>query len=433
MCARSESDRGDVPGRSAARPVLLLLLLLGGGGAGLLALRTLVPGAAAEVTAPTPQVLEAVRLLLSDDAREEARGEHALRRLGAAVVPQLRYWVRKVRSESDRVETLLRELEGLEKMEPSAATTTASDFLYRKLLAARELARESRHREALALSEALLLLDTDNPYAWELRRLVRQSRRRLAAKELLEPSIEVGKLVYESGESPRVNFRLTNHKRDLVRIGLQGGFVGEVDMVVTRRFLDGSMRRDGRKLQVRVPANVPAILIGPAQAWECAVEMETEGLSPLEGAVARCQVEGRFRPHRWTSGSEEPSVLENLSLEVPMAEFWIVPQGQKDLCERPLEKLTAALLFKKEAPSVVAGWVAVWSAEEDRFLNDKLVDTLVSHIGELEPPMLDVAGQLLAAATGQSFGSEPVLWATWWEKVNAERRDRVEPGSPAPR
>jgi hypothetical protein len=366
---------------------------------------------------PKPEVIEGLRLLLSKDPTNEARGELILRRLGASIHPQLRYWVRKVRSEASRVELFAASLAGQSEGTP-VENLTADEFLYQKTLEARKLAAAGKHAEAQRLAEAVVALDVGNPHAWLLRRLARQARHRIAAKEVLEPSVVAAQLAYAVGEKPEVVFRLRNHQRRAITIELDKGVLGEVDMTVTRRLLDGSMARLQRKLRVQIETDEPRIVIGPGQTWEYPVPVPFEKGLPLEGFLVRVQIAGRFRPTRWGGAGKE--AFENLSLQVPLTEFWMAPPGLHNGCEQPLEKLTAALLFGKREPLFAAGWIAVWAAQEDPFLNEKVVATLIAHVAELDPPRRVLAGQLLDAATGESFGDNSELWQRWWASHHPE-------------
>jgi hypothetical protein len=362
---------------------------------------------------PSPEVLQAIRLLLSSDPREEARGERALKRMGAAIVPELRYWVRKARNEADRVEIVLSDIEGAPEGKASSERMSASEFFHRKLVECRDLYRNGQVRLAASTAEAVVLLDPESPYAWELRRLVRRARERLVAEEVLEPLIEVEKLVYEAGETAEITFRITNHEARPARIRLDKGVLGTMDTLVTRQFLDGSARREELKLRIQVPQEVDQILIGPGRSWEQRVEFAAAAEWPRQGMVARVQVAGRFRPTRWTVEAKD----ENLSLSMPGVEFWVVPAGESAQCDRPLEKLTAALFFEKLEPFFVGGQLSVWAGEDDPYFNEKAIETLIMNMKDLDPKRLGLANQFLNQATGQHFPADPARWEAWWNKV----------------
>jgi len=397
-----------------------LLLLTGSCAIALLSMALLAREAFLKTAEPTPEVLQAIRLLLSEDSREEARGGHALRRMGTSIVPQLRYFVRKVRNEADRVDIVLSDLEGKGPADPGAASVSTNSFFHAKLLECRELSRKGEVRRALAIAEAVAVLDTDGPYTWEIRRLARRSKERLVAREVLEPEIESRKLVCEAGDKPEVFFRITNHESRLAQIRLEKGVLGTASMSITRFSLDGNSNREERMLRIKVPDNVEAILIEPGKTWEHAVEIDTVDAVPRVGIVARIQIEGRFRPTRWTVESKD----ENLSIRMPRTELWIVPPGEGELAEKPLEMLTAALFFGKLEPFFTGGQLAVWAAEEDPYLNEKVVETLIGNLAELDAGRKAIAGRLLNQATGQALAPEPARWKEWWGKMTGSKTSR---------
>ena len=358
------------------------------------------------------EVLQAIRLLLSDDPKEESKGQLALKRLGSSVIPQLRYWVRKVRNEADRVGIVLSELEGVAPRSLPAERLSVNEFFHQKLLECRSFTQKGDYRRALEIADAILLLDSDNPYAWELRRLSRRAKERLVAREVLEPTIDVEQLVYEVGQKPQIMFRILNHDSRVARIRLEKGVLGELDVSITHQSIDGTMRHEERKLRIEVADDVERIIIGPAQSFDHPLEFQgAEGVSGT--AVTRVQVKGRFRPTRWTVERKE----ENISISMNTTEFWIVPAGEKALADRPLVKLTAALVFGKMEPLFVGGQLSVWAAEDDPYLNEKLVDTLVESLEDLDESRRDLAVRFLVQTTGNQFSSDPKLWKEWWTKT----------------
>ena len=397
-----------------------------------------------EIAKPSAQVRDALRQLLSSDAKEEARGEARLRRMGAAIMPQLRYWVRKVRTEAQRVEVLLLEMEGEGPLPASAASMLTNEFFHRKLYEARELLVDGEHQTALQIVEAILVLDPENPYGWQMRRLARNARQSIASAELLEPSVTADRVAFEVHEKPKVFFRLANRSRKTVRIALNRGFVADVDMTVTRRFQQGAMRSERRKLAIRLEGDeliardaddeeiengkIRELVLDPGQTWERAVPLEIGKNLPLFGFIARVQLTARFRPARWGTDGTEGGDLENISIQTPVTELWVVPPGQADLCERPIEKLTAALLFGQEEPLFVAGWLTVWAAETDAYLNEKLLSTLISHLAELDATRLRLATAFLKAATWKDFGPDPEAWKSWWKR-RTQTPEPIESGS----
>ena len=69
--------------------------------------------------------------------------------------------------------------------------------------------------------------------------------------------------------------------------------------------------------------------------------------------------------------------------------------------------LTAALFFGKLEPFFVGGQLAVWAGEEDPYFNEKLVETLIGNLGELNAERKTMAGRFLNQATGQTLPPDP--------------------------
>jgi hypothetical protein len=346
-------------------------------------------------------------------------------------VPGLRVWVHGVRLDLDRVAALLADLEGEGGRTPSTEHVTAGELFSRKIAECRALVRKGDYRGGLALAEAILLLDRQNPYSWELRRLVRRAKERLVATQVLEPSVEASKLAYEVGEKPNLLFRVRNHEARVARIRLDRGVLGDLSVTVTRQFMDGSLKRDENRVLVQVSEDVDQVLVGPGLAWENPLAIVGLEDLPQSETVVRVQVAGRFRPRRWTVERED---TENIGLPMSAAEFWIVPKGQVDLCDRPLEKLTAGLFFKDSETIFVGGQLAVWAGEEDAYYNEDLVKTLVESLDDLDPVGQKLADRFLSQATGRRQGSEPAAWKEWWRKKVAESSPpRAEPVSASDR
>lgn len=365
---------------------------------------------------PGPQVLQALRWLLSSDPKEEARGAQVLRRMGASAAPQLRGWLKRVYAEAERVKSVLAGLGGPPDVK-CPEEVSAHELLYQKLLECRALLKAGEYLKAAELADAIVLIDKHHPQAWELRRLSRRAHERLVARDALEPRVDVEKLVFELGDRPEFTFHLVNHNASEARIRLDRGVVGDFGMTVTTQSVSGAMRMEQTKLRIQVPADVEEIVIGPGRTWEHKLRYEPAELPVLSGVVMRFKVEGRFRPSEWAVKGFE----SNQGLSTDEVELWMVPAGQSELCERPLEKLTTALLFGKLEPLFVGGQLAVWAGEEDPYLNEKVIETILSSLEELDAARLQVASRLLQQATGQEFGPHPSRWQAWWAKAHGEK------------
>ncbi|MGQ9589321.1 MAG: hypothetical protein ACUVYA_03390 [Planctomycetota bacterium] len=401
--------------RRVPRPIARGSLVLAAAWAAAACLWVLLPRAGrSEGEAVAPEVLQALRKFLSSDPSEEASGEQSIRLLGPRALPQIRAWASKVRHDLDRVSKLLERLEGTSSSGAPPSRRTVDEFLSQKLAECRQLVREGRYPDALALAEAAAILDRSGPYAWEFRRLARRAKEREVAAQKLEPAVDSSKLVYEIGERPRLSFRLENHDAKVARIRLDRGAIGEISSTVTRRWMDGSMKREETRLPVRIDSDVDQVLIGPGQTWERELGLDLDEGGLAGDCVARVQIAGRFRPARWTIERERD---ENIAISMNPLEFWIVPAGETDLCEKPLEKMVSALFFRKLRSFFVGGQIAVWVGEEDADFNEAVVRSLVTGLDDMDPETSKVAVRLLREATGFDFGEDRGRWKAWWGGV----------------
>ncbi len=363
------------------------------------------------LTKPKPRTVSAIQELLSANEALRRRGEKTLRLLGAAVIPELKYWAAASRGRAELVDELIAEMEGRTAADVRVAIAVR-DYLKSRFVEAKALAGEGHYRRALRLSQAILTLDDTNADSWAMRRFVRHCRERLVAAELIEPSFQVASQVYEIGRLPDLTFRLVNRQRGRVLIHLERGVIGEADVSIQRHFADGSWKHSTRRLRVKVDGNQDTILLGPGKSWETRIPLPLDEPLPLAGVVARVKIAGRFRPTRWTAG--DPN--ENVAIKLPDTEFWVVPPGQSKLCGRPLEKLSVAILLDKAESFFVGGQLAVWAGEYDDRYNGKLVETLVLQLDTLEPAQAKLAHSFLRQATGYEFDSVEA-WRKWWGEL----------------
>ena len=372
---------------------------------------------------PTPAVRDAIRDLLSRDAIREQRAERMLLKAGVSIVPQLRYWLERVRHDEDRVQKLLEELLAVsghaDDARPFPRDLRVADFFSRKLLEAKKLAQRGEYRRARAFAEALLTLDDDSPIAWELRRVAREARERVIASRL-EPRLDAGRTVYRLGETPDVVFRLVNRSKQTARIELVEGVIGTIDATVDQRSIDGSHSSKTRKLALRSTRDVSEIVLKPGEIWVQEVSLSgITGATALTGQVARLRVEGEFRPFRWRfDGNEE----DNLRIGVVPVECWFVPPSQIKGLASPLERLVSSIVLGGSEEFLVGGQLSVWAGRRDPVINEKLVEALIEHLDALDTKRRRLAGVFLAEATGKRYRSV-ADWRQWW----AQRRPGAAP------
>ena len=364
-------------------------------------------------------VLKAIRDVLSQNRNRERRGRLSVLRGGLKIVPQLRYWIRRVRFQAGRVESLVREIlqrhgSDLDGNSGFSRDVSVSEFFHRKLLEARRLAQQGNYRQAKRIAESLLELDKESPIAWELRRVVRESRERVVAEEL-EPRIDGGSLYYEVGEDLDIMFHLINRSRVPVSILLEKGVLGKLEIELMQRFLDGSASKNVEGVILRSRPRMRELVLEPGDVWMQKVSLKALKLKRLlhiSGAVARVRIVGKFRPTRWLFEGKKD---ENIPISIAPTEFWIVPPGQKKGLESPHKKLVAALFFGQTESFLVGGQLSVWAGKTDPILNEKLVEVLVDHLDELDEVRGKLAQIFLREATGKGY-KEVEKWQKWWAR-----------------
>ena len=379
---------------------------------------------AARAQKPSRSVLRAIRDALSGDVARERRGERALRGAGLAVASQLRYWIHRVRFEADRIESLLRDIarrhgDAGGRAPGWSRDIPVGDFFHRKLLEARRLAQRGDYRRARQIAEALLALDSESPVAWELRRVARQSRQRMALEEL-EPRLDVASLYHEVGEDPEVTFSLINRSRGPALITLEKGVLGKLRVTVTQRSVDGSATKRVESMILRARPRKDQLVLESGETWMQDVSLKPLALGKslgIAGAVARVEITGKFRPTRWVLDGKTD---ENIALDVAPVELWIVPPGHRSGLESPDKRLVTALFFGQLESFLVAGQLGVWAGKSDAVLNEKVVEVLVENLDELDAVRSKLALGFLREATGKGYRQKEE-WKKWWRTFQVSK------------
>ena len=320
----------------------------------------------------------AIQQFLKDDPQKQKRGENAIRRLGDQAVRELRVWIVRAQKSLERVSMLLENLEGLPQSD--ASDQEIRRFFLRKLESGWEALRNGDYQTARGIAEGLIALDPDSALLFNYRRLLLATDRRMLTKEVLEPSVEFRERVVEFGESPRVVFRLKNNSKDSMVITAQKGVLGTLEIETVRSLFQGNVLREVESAPIYTFDRLERVSLAAGESYEMDVPIELDVPETETGMVVRLQVVGRFRPSQWGVGERNVSI----SLELPEAECWAVPKGERDLALSPLKKLEVSVFFRRIQKFFAAGQLAVWAGEDDPVLNDRLIRLLVSSLEKLE-------------------------------------------------
>lgn len=361
----------------------------------------------------------AIRTFLKEDSEKQKRGAQALRALGEQAVKELRVWIARVEKNLARARILLEELDGAGKEKP--LDPTVRDFLARRLEAGWEALRKSDYEKARNIASALVALDGDSPRLFDYRRLLLATEKRMLAKEVLEPVVTFKERVYEFGEVPRLLFRLTNHSEDNMVVSARRGVLGVVDVTIDRVLFNGTQHRDRHTITIETFERAERLNIPHGQTKEIDLRVPYEAASDEKSTVVRIQVGGNFRPSQWGVKGRNVST----SLDLPEAECWLVPKGEKRLAESPLKKLEVALFFRRIEKFFTAGQLAVWAAQDDPVLNDKLTRLLIQSLTKLNSFGFTIANNLLLQTTGvrRARVDGPEFWKEWLEEQGDSKID----------
>lgn len=370
------------------------------------------------------EVKRAIKNVLKEDPAKQNQGIQELRQLGDRALRELRVWIARAEKSIERARRALQELEegNPSRLEPVVDPAVRS-FVLRKLEAGWEALREGDYKLARSLAQGLLALDPDSELLFDYRRLFLATEKRTLAKEVLEPLVEFHEQIYEFGEDPHVSFRLKNHSDDLMMVMAKRGVLGTLQIQIDKRLLNGGFLRESQSIEIKTYNNLERLNLPKGKGYETDVRIPVDVEKDETSMVIRVQVVGRFRPSQW--GVDGRNV--NVSLELPETECWLVPRGEgKELALSPLKNLEVALFFRQIQRFFCAGQLAIWAAEDDPVLRERLVRVLVGSLSRLDRIGFPIANHLLLQATGVdrkvAVGRE--FWQKWLEDHGEELKSR---------
>ena len=403
---------------------------------GLLAVLLLpVPMSSALAQDESRNFRRALRLYLSDKAKDRKAGEAALRKMSQAALGQLKSWIAKAEKNLARVSRLTAQLD------PESAPESdrqLRDFFLGKLEEGWDRLHDGNPVEARRIVEALLTFDGRSPRVFDYHRLLRATERRSLRDRVLEPSVRFTERVYEIGEEPIAIFRLRNRLEEQLVIGAQRGILGSLTIIIDRSPIQGSVHQDVTRSPIRTFQGVERLVLPGKGEKEIRIPIPLEESLSTSGLVLRVRIEGRFRPSRW----EVEGKSVNLALPIPLAECWIVPVAQRRLVLSPLRKFEVALILRDIDTFFTAGQLAVWAAEEDEELKERLVKLLVGSLPQLDDYGFAIARRFLRQLSGLSgpelAKADRAFWKEWYEKERERSKakgdaEKTPDETPAPR
>ncbi len=366
----------------------------------------------------TPEFRQAMRLFLKDSPSDRAKGEGLILSMGERAVPQLKSWILKSEGDLERARDLLFRLMGRADG-INEELVAARPFLSSAISKAWSQYHGGEYREAQHTAEAVLQLDPESPELWRARRLIRQCQDRLITKELLEPTVEFSSQFYSVDDAPCIHFRLFNRSQTPIYVRADRGILGSLELVIERRFFDGSELMDQRTRAIRTEGEEEEIIIEPRSKYQREIAIFVEPPKPPQGMVMRIRAGGKFQPAQWEVGEKNITRVMNL----PSTECWVVSPKERPLVEAPIRKLQSALIFRDLHSFFTAGSLAAWAGEGDPLLNENLLKVLIENLPEMDVTGIQVADSLLEKASGKKRerkGESPEeisrYWRTWWKE-----------------
>ena len=233
-------------------------------------------------------------------------------------------------------------------------------------------------------------------------------------------------------------FRLRNRLEEQLVIGAQRGILGSLTIIIDRSPIQGSVHQDVTRSPIRTFQGVERLVLPGKGEKEIRIPIPLEESLSTSGLVLRVRIEGRFRPSRW----EVEGKSVNLALPIPLAECWIVPVAQRRLALSPLRKFEVALILRDIDTFFTAGQLAVWAAEEDEELKERLVKLLVGSLPQLDDYGFAIARRFLRQLSGLSgpelAKADRAFWKEWYEKERERSKakgdaEKTPDETPAPR
>lgn len=393
-------------------------------------------GRAQSPTPPSPEAPALVKQLLGFDEELAARARRRLLELGPAALSALRAAAED--AEGTAKAGLAELIERIEAQRALQATDSAGErehveasqqarllrehwaafrarYLEGKLERARELGREGQPTAAIALLDALTVLEPDAPSA--MRQKIASLRRELKAERFrrdgVAGDVEAEKSVLRWGAPLELAFTLRNPggKRFVLKAGdeRQRGTI-EIDVRFADHTIDGRIQVQRRQHSLPLEAD---ITLDRGQRWRRPWRLpQPKAASP--GHIYReIELRARMVPRSIDAGG---GAADQTSVTYPLQRYRIFPAGFERHAARPLRSLAGAIkLDQADAIFVSALLVPLHRQRE-------AVDLLVAALDRRQPATTATAVALLERLTGERF-EQTGGWPLWWRA----NRDRFKP------
>lgn len=269
-------------------------------------------------------------------------------------------------------------------------------------------ARAKHYQRGLDLASALLVLEPRSPAAETVRRLKRYCDTMITQTTLIEAKIYQEKLFYAAGEPVELTLRLRNLFKSNMKIEYEkpapptppGGIV-VVEIEVRITDWDGHSRSFFKHQELTIDAEIP---LATGAQWERKFMLDAKDELDDRLHVREVLVNAWTQPGKIET--EGKIVTRRLQFEPGRVRF--VPVQYLKNLEHPLESLRKAM----EGGTAHDVFVAAQLLPDDQ--KEPATEMLIRWLERSESEKGRLAGaKILAALTGEKFGTDPRAWADW--------------------
>jgi hypothetical protein len=362
------------------------------------------------------KVINLIRKAVSRNEDESREAQKALVEIGTPALPYLQKALEEERERSYVILYLLnriwkeeagREWEDLPASEDRRGRE-GRRFLLGKLEEARALHESGSYPRALAILDAILVLEPDIDFKPEVVALAEKVKAGLYQSSVLSASFHLDRDACVAGETVRGSIRLGNPGKETVVIPLHEDGMNIGLLRIERRAYSprGTWARTQEDGVLTLPEE---IRLGPGEKHDLPFLVDTRNMELEAGGYGSIRIAGRVRPPSVIRGEENVGRL----VEIPPVVISILPEGKLDLAEGSAEKLRKTIqqggdpldLFLL---SFLAARGGLWETNR----------VLVGSLNDASPARAEAAMKALSLLNGKQLSLEKAQWHIWWLRVN---------------
>lgn len=319
-------------------------------------------------------------------------------------------------------ESELKELEADEQFKKEAAKLgkdVAERYIYVKYHEALAHVRQKRYQRAFDIANGLIAFEPGSPHMNAFRLLRRHCENLITQTSLIEAKIFQPKLWYLEGEPVELTARMKNIYKasilmtwDKATAADPGGgmLVCEVDLTMSA--LGGTSSTDQRHQELRFEEEVP---IAPGAQWERRFTLDTSTAIADSKQIRVVRIGGWTQPAKIVT--DGVNITRRLQFEPALVK--ILPKRYAHFLENPLAQLEKMIAEGGPQDIYICSQL-LEGADKDR--GTEMLIQLLAKSNTLTSKTY--AANLLTALTGQSLGTDPKRWETWFTAKGDDHKDK---------